>query len=78
MNGELWADSQSLNVASGALLYWGLQYRGTAMEKNSQKNKLNTNEQPLLLEKNNLKIRSNRKQITPGAEEGYCYGWKCC
>jgi hypothetical protein len=70
INGELWAVSQSLIVASGVLLHWALQYlitRGTAMEKNNQNNpKKHTNKQQLFLESKNGKITSNGKPSTPG------------
>ena len=37
------------------------------------KNQKNTKEQQLFLNTRNVNIRSNGKQITPRAEEGYCY-----
>ena len=63
-------------MASGALLQWtlsSLATRGTAMKKqNIQQKPKNTKEQQLFLKTRNGNIRSNEKQITPRAEEGYC------
>jgi hypothetical protein len=68
--------SQSLTVASGALLQWtlsSLATHGTGMEKqNKEQNQQNTNEQRLFLKIRNGNIRSTGKQSTPKAEEGYC------
>jgi len=77
MNSELWAPGKlSLIVASGAVLQWtlsSLATRGTAMKKhNIQQNPKNTKEQQLFLKTRNGNIRSNGKQITLRAEEGYC------
>lgn len=71
MNGELWAVSQSLSVASGALLHWTLQHlvtRWTAVEKNNQNNpkKKNTNEQQLFLESKNGKSGVTGNQVLRG------------
>jgi hypothetical protein len=63
-------------VASGALLQWtlpSLATRGTTTKKqNIQQKPKNTKEQQLFLNTRNGNIRSNGKQITPRAEEGYC------
>ena len=63
-------------MASGALLQWtlpSLATRRTAMKKqNIQQTPKNTTEQQLFLKTRNGNIRSNGKQITPRAEEGYC------
>ena len=68
--------SQSLIVASGALLQWtlpSLATRGTVMkEQSNQQNPKNTNEEQLLLETRNGNIRSRGKPSTPKAEKGYC------
>jgi len=68
--------SQSLIVASGALLQWtlsSLATRGTAMkEQSNQQNPKNTNEAHLFLETRNGNVRSSRKPSTAKAEEGYC------
>jgi hypothetical protein len=62
MNGDLWAlgepsFTESLTVASGALLQWALQTpatRGTTMkDKNRKQNPKNTNEQQVFLETRN-------------------------
>ena len=62
-------------MASGALLQWtlsSLATSGIAMKKqNIQQNPKNTKEQQLFLQTRNGNIRSNGKQITPKAEEGY-------
>jgi len=67
---------QSLIVASGALLQWtlsSLATRGTAMKKqNNQQNPKSANEQQLFLKIGNRNNKSNGKQSTPKAEEGYC------
>ena len=42
------------------------------VKKNNKNNPKNTNKQQLFLETKNRKIRSNGKQSTPWAEEGYC------
>jgi hypothetical protein len=55
---------------------WDSDGEETVMEKNNQNNKLSTNEQQLLLETKNGKIRSNQIPSTPGAEESYCCGEK--
>jgi hypothetical protein len=65
--------SQSLIVASGALLQWtlsSLATRGTALKKqNNQQTPKSTKEQQLF---RNGNIRSNGKQNTLKAEKGYC------
>jgi len=68
--------SQSLIVASGALLQWtlsSLATSGTAMkEQSNQQNPKNMNEEQLFLESRNGNIRSSGKPSTGKAEEGYC------
>jgi hypothetical protein len=70
--------SQSLIVASGALLQWtlpSLATRGTTMKtktKNHQQNPKNTNEQQIFLEARNGNISSKGKLSTSKAEEDYC------
>jgi len=67
--------SQSLIVASGALLQWTLSSLatcGTAMkEQSNQQNPKNMNEEQLFLETRNGNIRSSGKPSTPKAGEGY-------
>ena len=68
--------SQSLIVASGAVLQWtlsSLATHGTRTKKQSnQQNPKNTNEQQLFLETRNGNIRSSGKLSVAKAEEGYC------
>jgi len=80
MKGELWhlanPVSQSLMVASGALLQWtllSLATHGTGMKKQrNQQNLKNTNEQQLFLETRNGNIWIRGKLSTAKAEKGYC------
>jgi len=68
--------SQSLTVASGALLQQTLSFlatRGTAMKKqNNPRNPKSTNEMQLFLKTRNGNIRSTGQQCSPKAEEVYC------
>ena len=68
--------SQSLIVASGAVLQWtlsSLATHGTRTKKQSnQQNPKNRNEQQLFLETGNGNIRSSGKLSAAKAEEGYC------
>ena len=63
-------------MTSGALLQWtlsSLATRGTTMKKQNIRHKpKTTKEQQLFLKTRNGNIRSNGKQITPRAVEGYC------
>ena len=63
-------------MVSGALLQWtlsSLATPGTAMKKQIiQQKPKNTKELQLFLNTRTRNIRSNGKQITPRAEEGYC------
>jgi len=68
--------SQSLTVASGALLQRtlsSLATRGTATKKqNNHRNPKSTNEKQLFLKTGNGNIRNTRQQCPPKSEEGYC------
>ena len=78
MNGERWAPGKP-SFTKPYCGKWGSAAmdptipHGTAMKKqNIQQKPKNTKEQQLFLKTRNGNIRSNGKQITHRAEEGYC------